>query len=439
MVYRRLRCFARWLTIVTLGLIGGLVPTAQAVDLTASSTAPTITFDDTDLAGIEWQIVSNVSTFGVQSWKLADAKNASTVLDFASQGTNADKSVVVDLNGDLSLADGKVFIDRSSGHVGIGTTIPADDLHIVGLLPTLRLTAVTIGEGSTSWRLLSATGIAFKDESNNTFPFQIGANVPTNTLLLQNDPNNPSVGRVGIGTATPGGNLHIFGPGTADVFNAIGPNPAANGNAFNFGYSGASFGLGSGFFNVRPAPGSLAPNPSLRFATANVQRMIIDNLGNVGIGQFGASPGNPDVAPVAKLHVQGNIRADGVFISNETQLTVPDYVFAPDYKLRPLSELAVYIKQEQHLPEIPSAATIKAQGVNLSELQMQLLKKIEELTLYTIQQEETITRQEHVNQQQEQTIGELRHMKQEYTQTIVELRRRLDALEQQAERPDTLR
>ncbi|MBM4259076.1 MAG: hypothetical protein FJ147_24645 [Deltaproteobacteria bacterium] len=72
---------------------------------------------------------------------------------------------------------------------------------------------------------------------------------------------------------------------------------------------------------------------------------------------------------------------------------MPDYVFAPDYKLRPLSELAAYIKQEQHLPEIPSAAMIKQQGMNLSEMQMQLLKKIEELTLYTIQQEHANTTQ----------------------------------------------
>jgi len=177
------------------------------------------------------------------------------------------------------------------------------------------------------------------------------------------DPSNP-IGRVGIGTALPGGNLHIFGLATADVFNAIGPDPSANGTAFNFGYSAASFGLGSGFFNVRPAPGSLAPNPSLRFATANVQRMIIDNQGNVGIGIPGLQP-----QPLDRLHVNGNIRiTNGSFIDDGTQLTVPDYVFAPDYKLRLLSELAVYIKQEQHLPEIPSAAMIKQQGVNLSEM-----------------------------------------------------------------------
>jgi len=57
-------------------------------------------------------------------------------------------------------------------------------------------------------------------------------------------------------------------------------------------------------------------------------------------------------------------------------------------KLMPLSELAAYVQREQHLPNVPSAADIKANGLNLSQFQMRLLEKIEELALYTLQQEE---------------------------------------------------
>ncbi|MBM4258385.1 MAG: hypothetical protein FJ147_21115 [Deltaproteobacteria bacterium] len=424
MAYRRLWNFARCLTIATVGVIGGLVPSAQAADLTASSLFPIISFDDTDLAGIEWQIVTNSPNINTQRWQLSDLKNTSTVLDFTSALNNADKSMVVDAIGNMSLANGRVFINRNNGNVGIGTTTPVSDIEIDSVTPSLRFLDISAPPGKGEWRLRVDSNFHVDDISNGTNPLRILPGVPTNTLVVNKDPNT-LIGQVGIGTATPGGNLHIFGAPTADVFNAIGLDPSANGNAFNFGYSGASFGLGSGFFNVRPAAGATAPNPSLRFATGNTQRMIIDNLGNVGIGQFGASPGNPGTAPLAKLHVQGNIRADGVFISNGTQLNVPDYVFAADYKLRPLSEVAAYIKQEQHLPEIPSAAAIKQQGVNLSEMQMQLLKKIEELTLYTIQQEQTIQAQAALNQCQEQ-------VNQQQEQTIGELRRRLDALEQQA-------
>jgi hypothetical protein len=92
-----------------------------------------------------------------------------------------------------------------------------------------------------------------------------------------------STGRVGIGTTAPQGHLHIGGAPTQDLFLGMGPD-LVNGPALNFGYSGWTFGRGSGFFNVRPDPLAAAPNPSLRFATGNVQRMIITSAGNVGLG-----------------------------------------------------------------------------------------------------------------------------------------------------------
>lgn len=75
---------------------------------------------------------------------------------------------------------------------------------------------------------------------------------------------------------------------------------------------------------------------------------------------------NSGTSPLEKLHVQGNVRADGSFISNGTTLNVPDYVFEPDYKLRPLKDLALYIEKEKHLSEIPPAKEINASGVDLS-------------------------------------------------------------------------
>jgi hypothetical protein len=113
------------------------------------------------------------------------------------------------------------------------------------------------------------------------------------TVFLANyTVNIDRAGRMGINlfTVPPQGNLHIGGSATQDLFSGIGPD-LVNGPAFNFGYSGQSFGRGSGFFNVRPDDFAVAPNPSLRFATANIQRMIIDNQGYVGIGV--ANPSAP--------------------------------------------------------------------------------------------------------------------------------------------------
>jgi len=62
----------------------------------------------------------------------------------------------------------------------------------------------------------------------------------------------------------------------------------------------------------------------------------------------------------------------------------PDYVFAPDYRLRPLLELEQFIQQNKHLPEIPSAQEIEENGIDLGAMQSKLLLKIEELTLYIL-------------------------------------------------------
>src|SRR4051812_9137056 len=61
-----------------------------------------------------------------------------------------------------------------------------------------------------------------------------------------------SAGRLGVGTATPQAGLQIFGAISADVFAGMGPDISGVGTGFNFGYSGATFGVGAGFFNVRP-------------------------------------------------------------------------------------------------------------------------------------------------------------------------------------------
>lgn len=97
--------------------------------------------------------------------------------------------------------------------------------------------------------------------------------------------------------------------------------------------------------------------------------------GNVGIG----TP-NPD----EKLTVKGKIHTQEVRVDMTGPL-VPDYVFENDYKLKTLKEVEEYIKENKHLPEIPSAQEIEKNGLMLAEMNMTLLKKIEEMTLYMIE------------------------------------------------------
>ena len=109
--------------------------------------------------------------------------------------------------------------------------------------------------------------------------------------------------------------------------------------------------------------------------------------GNVGIGIL-----NPN----EKLAVNGIIRAREVKVEATNW---PDYVFEEGYNVETLEGLESYIKVNKHLPEIPSAKEVQANGVALGEMNKLLLKKIEELTLYVIElKKESITQQKQLDQ-----------------------------------------
>jgi hypothetical protein len=287
-------------------------------------------------AGASNTVEHNNTFIGALSEGYAGITNATT-LGYRAKVTQSNSVVLGSMNG--------VNDATADTNVGIGTTAPVGRFHV-------------------------ATG-----PENNLF---VGSN-----------------SRVGIGTVTPDKSLQIvstsagyatihigsLGDEAKDVYSGMGPN-VDTGPAFNFGYSGSSFGRSSGFFNVRPDPSAIAPNPSLRFMTVNQQRMIITNTGNVGIGTS---------SPTERLHVVGNIRATGsIYSSPAPEIEIPDYVFEPDYRLMPIQQLEKYIAREKHLPNVPAASEIRETGLNHTEFQMKLLEKIEELTIYTVQQAKTI-------------------------------------------------
>lgn len=108
--------------------------------------------------------------------------------------------------------------------------------------------------------------------------------------------------------------------------------------------------------------------------------MVLDgDDGNVGIGTININEGY-------KLSVGGSIRAEEIVV--ETGWA--DFVFEDDYELKPLSDLESFIRENKHLPEIPSAGEVEDNGVKLGDMQSKLLQKIEELTLYVIEQDKAL-------------------------------------------------
>jgi hypothetical protein len=120
--------------------------------------------------------------------------------------------------------------------------------------------------------------------------------------------------------------------------------------------------------------------------TGAVANTMVLKGGSVGIGTTN---------PVHPLHVAGAIGAEEVIVSS----TGADYVFEPDYRLRPLKEVAAYIEANHHLPDIPSADEVKEKGMGVGEMEAKLLAKIEELTLHMIHEHKRNDRLEEENRQ----------------------------------------
>lgn len=210
-------------------------------------------------------------------------------------------------------------------------------------------------------------------------------------------------GNVGIGLSSPESLLHIRGYGAfPNITNAISGNTLflshgkdaglesmANDDDGTWGgYLGLGVANSSGLVDkwgiIRKT--SNAGDGSLRFtygtnrnAHVNGLKFMITNDGHVGIGTS---------IPQAMLTVNGDIRATEIKVMND--VSVPDYVFSTDYELMNLEEIEEFVQANCHLPGIPSEADVRKDGLNMSEMQLKLLEKIEELTLYIIEQNKRI-------------------------------------------------
>lgn len=270
--------------------------------------------------------------------------------------------------------------------------------------------------------------------SSGRFIFDIycrnGATSSTSGFSFTVSPTNPTTmgfacaSYMGVGTCDPQKTLHVNGelmvsnPQSSSARLTVQP----TGNAINFLSFSKPF-----YFDhkVTSNYGFYSPNNyNLTLGTYNTPRMtILNSNGNVGIGT---------TTPFYKLDVAGEIRSDSirniavysdsvivgrirsdsvltgriytdsiaarVFRSDSiltTRIVVQtfsgaDFVFDKDYKLPELNDVKAFVEANGHLPEIQSAENMIRDGVNVSDFQIQLLRKIEELTLYIIKQEERI-------------------------------------------------
>ncbi|MDC8101880.1 hypothetical protein [Chryseobacterium rhizosphaerae] len=110
----------------------------------------------------------------------------------------------------------------------------------------------------------------------------------------------------------------------------------------------------------------------------------------------------------------GNALLNGKFEAKEVKVTsgpTADFVFEEDYKLPKLDDVETHIKEKKHLPEIASAKEMEKEGVNIGEFQIKLLQKIEELTLYTIEQNKQIKRLQEQNETLKSQSEDIKELK----------------------------
>ena len=178
-------------------------------------------------------------------------------------------------------------------------------------------------------------------------------------------------GQAGIGTSEVNGDLSV-GMQHGDKL-SIGNNSWANKTIITTGTD-----VQNGDFTELKVPGSQANSAYLR----------LNKEGSVGIGTTKTDAGY-------KLLVNGRVKAVGMRV--QAAANWPDYVFDSVYQLRPLAEVEKFIKTNKHLPEFPKAAQVEKEGHDVSEIQIKLLQKIEELTLYIIDQDKRVKELEEKN------------------------------------------
>jgi hypothetical protein len=305
--------------------------------------------------GTVFSISSRISFLTSENWS-STAKGTDILFSSTKNGTTS-TTEKMRITGD--------------GYVGIGTTSPLTTLNVAGGNWDLATTNGDFAIGNSTYRLKFGIATAGAGAGDARIYTTGGTN---RTILGSNATDILAITPTGVGvsTITPSGKLHIEHDGT-DL------NPHIRIHATGL-YSRINWSTNTNA-NTWVAQSYLesatAADNYWRLEYGGSPRLHVAGNGNIGIGT--STPDN-------KLDVLGIIRANEVIV--ETGWA--DYVFQDDYKLKPLSEVEAFIKENKHLPSVPSAAKIQDKGAHVAELLTKMMEKIEELTLYSIEQKKEI-------------------------------------------------
>jgi len=249
-----------------------------------------------------------------------------------------------------------------TNNITLNATVNASKYFVISndtgsgiIFSTGTLQGSTTGIGTERMRILSSNGYVGLGITDPGSLLQVNGSAAIGYSTSQVAPNNGLLvsGSVGIGTPPNTGKLEVD----------------AETNALNGIHATAN---ASGYYAIYAEGGSGSDGAIRVYARGSGTGISVQTQGGLA-GDFG-----------------GDVTVSGKLKINSWTIEAPDYVFERDYKLPSLKEVEKQITTHKHLPDMPSAADMKKNGIDLTEMNMKLLKKVEELTLYVIAQNKKI-------------------------------------------------
>lgn len=302
---------------------------------------------------------------------------------------------------------GQIFFNGAPGaalpaatlNVGIGTNTPLSNLDVVNTIRVSRgvnsPNFLTISTPGAFHQITTSNNLGFVLNNNGQLNYTLGGSV--RTTMLAN-------GNVGIGITTPNHRFHVH----QGAIMVSGPN--------NMG--GAMI-----VFSDNPAVGAYpngrhgieyVPNIGLNFwqpfnpgngGGANWNLLVKDD-GKVGIA---VDPNVPANFPNGyRLYVREGILTERLKVATLGTAAWSDYVFDEGYQRNSLAEVEAFVKANHHLPNVPSAAEVSAEGVDMVEMDATLLRQIEELWLHMIDMQKETQNLKKENQDLRNQLDQLR-------------------------------